>query len=249
MPGLQQRFSSIHSRIAQAAHRAGRNPADIQLIAVTKNVPIETIHEAVSLGVRHIGENKIQEALGKKKELEVRKSFFRPPTSSFQLPVSSFQLLASSVIWHMIGHLQTNKVRDAVQVFDWIHSVDSLRLAEKVNHEAEKIKKIMPVLIEVNVSGEQSKCGITPKDLPELIKSCQSLSSIRVEGLMTMAPVVSDPSQARPYFQHLARLRDQLNRGQTPISHLSMGMSQDFEAAIEEGATMVRIGTAIFERH
>ncbi len=231
MPDLGKRLHNIHSRISQAARRSGRNPADVQLIAVTKNVPIETIREAISLGVRHIGENKVQEALEKFKELGKWK------VESGHFP---------SLQWHLIGHLQTNKVRDAVGIFDWIHSVDSLRLAEKINQECEKIQKVMPVLIEVNVSDEQSKYGVHPEELPALLEQTAAFKSIRIEGLMTMAPIVSDPTQARPYFQRLARLRDQLNRGQTPISHLSMGMSQDFEAAIEEGATMVRVGTAIF---
>ena len=248
---LRERLHDIHSRIEQTARRVGRNPADIQLVAVTKNVPIGTIREAISLGVRHIGENKMQEALFKYKQLERWKEL-RP--STFDLP---------PLQWHLIGHLQTNKVRDAVQIFDWIHSVDSLRLAEKINHEAEKIKKVMAVLIEVNTSGESAKYGVSPKEIHELITDIKSLSSLHVEGLMTMAPIVSDPNQARPYFQQLARLRQEIldqclvmptspPAPQPPsalaLFHLSMGMSQDFEAAIEEGATMVRIGSAIFYR-
>lgn len=227
---LAQRLKDIQSRIQQAAQRVGRNPSQIQLIAVTKNIPIEAIREAMSIGIRHIGENKVQEAIFKKKQLGAWPS----------------SLLQASVTWHMIGHLQTNKVRDAVQVFDWIHSVDSLRLAEKINQECQRIQKIMPVLIEVNVSGEQSKYGVRPEELSVLLEQTAAFKTIRIEGLMTMAPVVSDPNQARSYFQQLTRLRDQLKWGLPPFSHLSMGMSQDFEVAIEEGATMVRIGTAIF---
>lgn len=227
---MEERLHDIYSRIAQAARCAGRDPSDIQLIVVTKNIPVEIIREVISLGVRHIGENKVQEAIAKQKE-------FQPTTHDPRL---------TTIQWHLIGHLQTNKVRDAVEIFDWIHSIDSLRLAEKIHQEAEKIKKIMPVLIEVNVSGESTKHGISPNDLPELVNALKSFSSVNVEGLMTMAPVVSDPNQARSYFQQLTRLRDQLKLGLPQFSHLSMGMSQDFEVAIEEGATMVRIGAAIF---
>jgi pyridoxal phosphate enzyme (YggS family) len=260
MPGLQQRLSNIHSRITQSARRAGRDPSEIQLIAVTKNVPVEAIREAISLGIRHIGENKVQEALAKWKELRRTMGERRWTREEERQPTTHDPRL-TTIQWHFIGHLQTNKVRDAVEIFDWIHSIDSLRLAEKIHQEAEKIKKVMPVLIEVNVSGESTKHGISPNDLPELVNALKSLSSVHVEGFMTMAPLVSDSNQARPYFQQLVRLRQQIleqfafmNPSPPPPQlpnalapfHLSMGMSQDFEVAIEEGATMVRIGTAIF---
>lgn len=238
MYDLRERLNTIHSRIVQSARRAGRDPSEIQLIAVTKNIPVEAIREVMSIGIRHIGENKVQEALAKWKELR------RTMDPSTLLRAGDPRL--TTIQWHFIGHLQTNKVRDAVQVFDWIHSVDSLRLAEKINQECQRIQKIMPVLIEVNVSGEQSKYGVRPEELPVLLEQTAAFKTIRIEGLMTMAPVVSDPNQARSYFQQLTRLRDQLKWGLPPFSHLSMGMSQDFEVAIEEGATMVRIGTAIF---
>lgn len=246
---LRQRLSNIRSRITQVAQRAGRDPSEIQLTAVTKNVSVETIREAIELGVRHIGESKVQEALGKYKELKRTMDEGRWTNDGGERVTGHGS--RSTVQWHLIGHLQTNKVRDAVRIFDWIHSVDSLHLAEKIHQECEKIQKVMPVLIEVNVSGEQSKFGTSPKDLPELIKSCQPLQSIRVEGLMTMAPVVSNPNQVRPYFRRLRQLAE----GASPLFsfkkgagtfELSMGMSQDFEVAIEEGATMVRIGAAIF---
>lgn len=225
-----QRIEQIRSRIRQAALRVGRDPSQVQLIAVTKDVPIEIIREAISLGVRHIGENRVQEALVKRRDLERSKEM----RSS----------LSPSLQWHLIGHLQTNKVRDAVEIFDWIHSVDSLRLAEKIAQESQRRGKVMPIMIEVNVSGEATKYGVKPDELEPLIEQIKKIPDLKLEGLMTMAPFVSDPEKARPYFREFAKLR---NRGQPPIlKHLSMGMSQDFEVAVEEGATWVRVGTAIF---
>ena len=229
---LSQRIYEVQSRIKKAALRVKRKPADVELISVTKSVPIETIRELISLGVYHIGESNVQSALTKYRELQ-QTTNNEPQT----------------VVWHMIGHLQTNKVHDAVALFDWIHSVDSLRLAEKIHQSAQKLQKVMPILIEVNISGEKNKYGVQPEDLFELISAVNLLKGIRIEGLMTMAPKVSDPEQTRPYFQHLTRLQAQLREQyQSPyrFPHLSMGMSQDFEIAIEEGATMIRVGSAIF---
>jgi len=182
---------------------------------------VEMIEEAAGLGLRIFGENKVQEAKGKVPQC----------SSRFQ--------------WHMIGHLQSNKARDAVQLFSMIQSVDSLSLAEEVNKWAEKLSKRMPILIEVNTGGEGSKYGFKPDSIP--IEEINALSRLEVQGLMTVAPYTTAPERVRPYFRKLRELRDECSeRLGAPLPHLSMGMSGDFEIGIEEGATIVRVGTALF---
>lgn len=216
----------------QAAQKSNRNPDDITLVCVTKGRPLEEIKEALTCGITDIGENKVQEALSKYSALQ--------PMTIDQRPIK----------WHLVGHLQTNKAKDAVRMFDLIHSVDSLKLAGEIDKQAAKINKVQDILIEVNTSGEASKYGVAaigdglkPSPTIELVKEIVNLNNIRLCGLMTMAPVVGDKEEARPYFRKLRQLQEEVK-----LNTLSMGMSGDYEIAIEEGATMVRIGTAIFER-
>ncbi|MCX7988414.1 MAG: YggS family pyridoxal phosphate-dependent enzyme [Thermodesulfovibrio sp.] len=220
---LSSRISSIFKKMTYAAFRAGRNPEEIKLIAVTKSQPDDKIIEAADLGLRIFGENRVQEAKGK---IERIKGF--------------------NIEWHMIGHLQTNKVKEAVKLFTLIHSLDSEKLAISINNEAEKINKVQRVLIQVKLSNEESKYGIEETKLDRLIQLCSNLKNIKVEGLMTIPPYFENPEDVRPYFRRLRELRDFLSNKYPFIKELSMGMSHDFEVAIEEGATMVRIGTALF---
>ncbi|MCS7203551.1 MAG: YggS family pyridoxal phosphate-dependent enzyme [Thermodesulfovibrio sp.] len=221
---LSEKISSIFKKISHAALRVGREPDDIKLIAVTKSQPVDKIKEAIDYGLRIFGENRVQEAKIKIAEL---KNF--------------------NIQWHMIGHLQTNKVKDAVNLFEVIHSVDSEKLAKFIDKEAEKRGKIQRVLIQVKLSEEDTKYGIKEEEVEKLIEVCLNLKNIKVEGLMTIPPYFENPEDVRPYFKKLRQIRDELNRkGYDFIKELSMGMSHDFEVAIEEGATMVRIGTALF---
>ncbi len=220
---LASRISSIFKKMTYAALRAGRNPEEIKLIAVTKAQPDDKIIEAADLGLRIFGENRVQEA---KVKIERIKGF--------------------NIEWHMIGHLQTNKVKDAVKIFSLIHSVDSEKLAITIDKEAEKINKIQRVLVQVKLSEEESKYGVVEEEVENIIKVIEKLKNIRVEGLMTIPPYFENPEDVRPYFKRLRQLRDLLLNKYPFIKELSMGMSHDFEVAIEEGATMVRIGTALF---
>lgn len=189
----------------------------IILVAVTKTFPIATIGDAYRVDVRHFGENRVEEA--REKIFETRRS----------LP---------GIIWHMIGHVQTNKAKEVANLFDWVDSVDSIKIAKKLNEIAGSLNKKLHILIEVNFSGESSRYGCTVFELGELTEECYQLPNIIVEGLMTMPPAVTDPEENRPFFAHLKKL-------QGTLSHVSMGTSQDYLVAIEEGATMVRIGRAL----
>lgn len=199
-------------------------PDDVELVAATKQRSIEEIKQAIDAGIKIIGENYVQEALSKYKEIE-------------------------NVKWHLIGHLQRNKVKDAVKIFDCIQSVDSLKLAEEINKQCEKINKIMPILIEVNIGGEESKYGIDPDKTAGLIAQIALLPNLHVEGLMTMEPYFDDPNNARTYFKQMKQLFDEIKNMKIPntnINILSMGMSNGYQVAIEEGSNMVRIGTKLF---
>lgn len=215
-------LQNVKNRIAAAAQRAGRDPAAVRLVAVSKTVPLDRIKEAVAAGQRLFGENYLQEARGK------------------------IEALGPAASWHFIGHLQSNKAKAAVGLFELIHGVDSLKLAQALNAAAAQIGKIQPILIQINLAGEASKSGTAPEAATELLLQIGKLSHLRVLGLMTMPPFL-EPEAVRPYFRTLRELRDRLQdrRGQ-PLPELSMGMSGDFEVAIEEGATLVRVGTAIF---
>jgi len=226
MTELKTRLENVLNRIKKAANARGRDPETIRLVAVSKTIPTDMVKEAIEAGVKILGENYIQEA---------RKKF--DALSSY--PVS----------WHFIGHLQTNKAKYAVRLFDLIHSVDSLKLAHELNKQAKKINKIQEILIQVNISMESTKAGVYEQDALSLIKDISHLENLSVKGLMTMPPFFNEPEKVRPYFSALRKLRDQIKKESIPniaMDELSMGMTGDFEAAIDEGASLVRIGTAIF---
>ena len=220
---LPERLSSVQQRIASACERAGRNPDSVTLVAVTKAVPPELVNEAARLGVTLLGENKVQEAKAK-------------------IPLCSGRLR-----WHFIGHLQTNKCRDAVELFEMIQSVDSLHLAEEINRRAEQAGKRIPILLEINLVGEASKFGYRPEQALAELPALNALTRLEIHGLMSVPPWTPEPETIRTVFRRMNRLKAECEQilG-APLPHLSMGMSGDFEVAIEEGATMVRIGTALF---
>lgn len=222
---IADNIRTIRNRMAAAAARAGRDPAGIRLMAVSKTVEPERIRQAIDAGIGLLGENYVQEAREK-------------------IPA-----VGQAVQWHMIGHLQTNKVKYVVTLFDWIHSVDRLELAQELSRRAGQHGRVLNVLIEVNVSGEASKNGARPADVLELARQVAALPNLSVRGLMTMPPYSDDPENSRPYFVALRRLRDELAAAALPgvaMAELSMGMTDDFEVGIEEGATIIRVGRAIF---
>ncbi|MEW6738359.1 MAG: YggS family pyridoxal phosphate-dependent enzyme [Nitrospirota bacterium] len=224
---LIENASNILKKISHAAMRAGRSPDEVKLIAVTKTVGIEAIKDAIDAGLRIFGENRVQEAQKKISDLKS-------------------EISNSNIEWHLIGHLQKNKAKYAVQLFDLIHTVDSVELAEELNKQAEKIGKIQRVLVQVKLSEEETKHGISEDELILLLEEIKKLKNLKLEGLMTMPPFFEDPERARQYFRRLREIRDNAEQKGFKLPELSMGMSGDFEVAIEEGATMVRIGTAIF---
>lgn len=210
-----------------AALRAGRDPSDVLLVAVSKTHPLAAIEAAVAAGQRHFGENRLEELWPK---------------------VQAAQAAGLDIQWHMIGPIQSRKSREAVGPWALIHSVDRVKIAARLSRDAEAAGQTLPVLLEVNVSGEESKHGFAPQELLDAAPELAALGGIRLEGLMTMAPFVDDPEAARPVFRGLRQLRDQLAAAcpQADWRHLSMGMTNDFEVAIEEGATIIRVGSAIF---
>jgi pyridoxal phosphate enzyme (YggS family) len=230
--GLCENIKNIYRRISHAAMRVERDPCDVKLIAVTKTVDTETIKEAIDWGLRIFGESRVQEAKAKIEEI---------------LRLTSHALRFTPVSWHLIGHLQKNKAKTAVQLFDLIHSIDSIGLAEELNKHAEQAGKIQRVLVQVKLSGEEMKHGVAKEDVMNLIDAVMKMKNLKLEGLMTMPPYFDNPEMARPYFRELRELRDNAKRLGHDLPELSMGMTNDFEIAVEEGATMVRIGTGIFE--
>ena len=223
MPTIAESIAAVCGRIGAAAERGGRNVADIQLVAVSKTHPPEVVREAVAEGLTVFGESRIQEAKAKIPELP------------------------DKLRWHFIGHLQTNKAREAVELFHMVQSVDSVRLACELDQCAERASRTLAVLLECNVSGEGTKFGFKPDEVMAALAELNKLPRLEIQGLMTMAPFFEDPQEARPTFRALRELRDRLQQQHgIPLPALSMGMTNDFEVAIEEGATMVRIGTAIF---
>jgi pyridoxal phosphate enzyme (YggS family) len=213
----------IRQSVAAACARAGRDPATITLLPVSKTQPPEVVNEAARLGMTVFGENKVQEAKAK-------------------IPLCSGKLR-----WHMIGHLQSNKCRDAVELFEMIQSVDSLGLAREINKRAEQAGKTMPILLEINAVGEASKFGYRPEQMLSDLLEINELRRLEIHGLMTVPPWSPDPETVRPVFRQMRELKERAEQALgAPLPHLSMGMSGDFEAAIEEGATLVRIGTALF---
>lgn len=235
---LIENASAIFKRISHAAMRAGRSPDEVKLIAVTKTVGIETIKEAIDAGLRIFGENRVQEAQKKISDLKFE---ITPP-----IPPLEKGGMKGGVEWHLIGHLQKNKAKYAVQLFDLIHTVDSIELAEELNKQAEKIGKIQSILVQVKLSEEETKHGVSEDELILLLEEIKKLKNLKLEGLMTMPPFFDNPEEARPYFRRLRKIRDNAKEKGFMFPELSMGMSNDFEVAIEEGATMVRIGTALF---
>lgn len=224
---LFENVKKIYKMIAHSAMKAGRNPEDIRLISVTKNVDSAVIMKALNIGLREFGENRVQEAQKKIISNELKSTMER-------------------IQWHMIGNLQKNKAKVAVELFDMIHSVDSIEVAEEINKQAEKLNKQQKILIQVKLSDEMAKHGISKDKLNELIECIKHRQNLHILGLMTIPPFFDDPEMARPYFRELKRIRDDAEGAGVDLPELSMGMSNDFEVAIEEGATMVRVGTAIF---
>jgi PLP dependent protein len=225
MNPIADNLAKVKERIEAAARRAGRSPDTVRLIAVSKTVDAARIRDAVEAGINSLGENYIQEAQKKIPEL------------------------GHGVSWHFIGHLQSNKAKIAARLFDFIHSVDSRKLAEELSRAAQQEKKVLPVLLQVNVAGEESKFGTTEAGALDLLRQISPLQGISVKGLMTMPPFFDAPEESRPYFRELRRLAESIARSGIPgisMGELSMGMSGDYEVAIEEGATLIRVGTAIF---
>ena len=224
---IARRVAAVREQIARAAARAGRAPDDITLVAVSKTQPPDAVREAFAAGLRHFGENKVQEAEGKITALE--------------------DLRAAGLVWHMIGHVQSNKGRRAAELFDAVDSVDDVTLAKRLERGAEQARRQLPVLIQVDLGKEATKFGLDEAHLFPTLEQLRGSKAVHVEGLMVLPPLADDPEEARPYFRRLRELLEQargqgLVRGRT----LSMGMSHDFEVAIQEGATQVRVGTAIF---
>ncbi len=225
MSDIAENVKRIQERMEAAARRAGRNPEEIRLVAVCKTVDAERVLQAVRAGVRILGENYVQEA--KKKIAGVE----------------------HKVHWHFIGHLQTNKAKIAVRLFDMIHSVDNAELAQELNRAADQQGKALSILLQINLSGEATKFGASEKKIFQMAEAISRMPALAVVGLMTLPPYFENPEDARPYFIRLRRLGERLRKENIPrlaMNELSMGMSNDFEAAIEEGATLVRVGTAIF---
>lgn len=214
---IEQNVQNLQQRISRACQRAGRSLDEVTLVAVSKTVQADAIEAAFNAGIKHFGESRVQEAKPK---------------------IEQLQRLEPDITWHMVGHLQTNKAKTAADIFDIIHSVDSLKLAEILNNCS---PKRLPILMQVNVSAEATKGGFMMSEVEQAVKQIGKLSNLEVQGLMTIAPWVENAEEVRPVFRQLRQLRDALG-----LKHLSMGMSDDFEVAIEEGATLVRIGRAIF---
>lgn len=225
--GIAEAFKAVQERINNSAVKAGRNSDNIKLVAVTKTIELQRIVEAVNAGVLILGENRVQEAQKKVKSDELR-------------------VMSNKIQWHLIGHLQKNKTKTAVQLFDLIHSLDSVNLAETLNKHSQLIEKKQRVLVQVKFSVEETKHGISEENLMELLEKINGMENIKLEGLMTMPPFFENPEKTRHYFSRLRQLADKASEQGFSVNELSMGMSNDFEIAIEEGATMVRIGTAIF---
>lgn len=222
---LRENIENVAERISRAAERASRAPGGVRLVAVTKTVSADRVREAAEAGLRVFGENRVQEARAK---------------------VEALGRFNEGLEWHMLGHLQRNKARQAVAMFELIHSVDSLELLRLVDREARRIGKTQRVLVEVKLSPEEAKHGVAEGELSGLLEEARGLGNVRVEGLMTMPPYFDDPELTRPFYATLQRLKEAAAADGFALAELSMGMTNDFEVAIEEGSTMVRVGTALF---
>lgn len=216
---IRENIESVRQRIARSAEKAGRDPQEITFMAVTKTATVDQVKEGIECGLKDFGENRVQVAAQK-------------------IPCLS---IYTDIKWHMIGHLQTNKVKQAVELFHLVHSVDSIKLANEMNLRAIEVQKTVPVFVEINVSGEETKYGIKEGEAEGLTEEIRRLKGLELRGLMTMAPYSGDPEASRPYFKKLKLMAESLK-----LKELSMGMSGDFEVAIEEGATILRVGSAIF---
>lgn len=234
--GIAEALDKVREKIVNAAVKAGRPPDEIKLVAVSKTVEIQSIIEAVRFGVSILGENRVQEAAGKITEFRATPPFI-PPLLRGGI---------GGVEWHFIGNLQKNKAKAAVGLFDLIHSVDSISIADELNKYSSSMNKIQRVLVQVKLSDETAKHGIIEEGVIGLLEKVSGMDYLRLDGLMTIPPYFDDPEAARPYFIRLRRLAEKARARGFSIDHLSMGMSNDFEVAIEEGATMVRVGSAIF---
>jgi len=224
---IARRVAAVREQIARAAARAGRPPEDITLVAVSKTQAADAVREAFAAGLRHFGENKVQEAEGKIAALE--------------------DLRGAGLVWHMIGHVQSNKGRRAAELFDAVDSVDDVTLAKRLERGAEEARRQLPVLIQVDLGKEATKFGLDEAHLFPTLEQLRGYKAVHVEGLMVLPPLADDPEEARPYFRRLRELLEEARgRGLVRGRTLSMGMSHDFEVAIQEGATQVRVGTAIF---
>jgi len=225
MSTVEENIRAIKQKIAAAAGRAERRPEEIKLMAITKTVPDELVRQAVAAGVDMIGENYVQDAQRR------------------------IEKVATTIPWHFTGHLQTNKARYAVRLFSMIHSLDRIDLARELDRRAGEARRKIEVLIEVNIGGESTKSGVRPENLIPLIRETADLAHLSIRGLMTIPPWSADPRETRPFFRELRQLRDSIIKENIPnveMAELSMGMSDDFETAVEEGATIIRIGRAIF---
>ncbi len=223
---IRNNIEKVNERIARACRRAGRQPESVTLVAVSKTFPAERVREAYEAGLRCFSENRIQEAEGK-----------------------IAQLADLDITWHLIGHLQTNKAKKAAELFHTVESLDSLRLAQKLDQAQAAKNQPLPVLVQVDLAGEETKSGVPEVELPGFLRQVSELAHLRVRGLMTLPPYHEDPERVRPYFRRLRELAERLASENIPnvsFNELSMGMSHDFEIAIEEGATTVRVGSAIF---
>jgi pyridoxal phosphate enzyme (YggS family) len=222
---IAENVARVRERMEAAAKRAGRDPGKVRLVAVSKTVDLERVRQAIEAGVDSLGENYVQEAQEKIRALEKR------------------------VSWHFIGHLQSNKARVAARLFDWVHSVDSLKLAEELSRAGQQQNKTLPVLLQVNLGKEETKFGAREEEVYRLLERMGSLPGVSIKGLMAMPPFFENPEESRPYFRALRVIAENVSKRQIPgvlMEELSMGMSNDFEVAIEEGATLVRVGTAVF---
>jgi pyridoxal phosphate enzyme (YggS family) len=222
---LKQNIADIKSRIKVAAKRSGRNPEEIRIVAVTKNFSHEVVQVAVDNGIDLLGENRVQEARTK------------------------IELVKGGVGWHLIGHLQRNKVKMAINMFSMIQSMDSLPLAEEIQKRGEQVEQVIDVLVQVNIGREKTKYGIDPDETENFVEKVALFPNLKVRGLMAIAPFKENPEEVRPYFRHLRGILEKIKQksiNNVDMNYLSMGMSNDFEVAIEEGANMVRIGTGIF---
>lgn len=223
---VRDRLARVKERVEHAAERSGRRGQDITIIAVSKTFGPEIVQHAVDAGMLNLGENRVQEAVAK-------------------VPL----VQGPGLRWHLIGHLQSNKARLAAKTFDWIQTVDSEELVARLNRVASESGRVLPVLLQVDLAGEASKSGVREDELPSVLGAFDDATGLELRGLMTLPPFFDDPEQVRSYFRRLRKLMEVVNRGRPPenrLRELSMGMSHDFEVAIEEGATMVRIGSAIF---